>query len=156
MGASRRQSASFWSRRRGGRRVSRVAAQVGSAPRPTVEGRERRRHPPLAGAVARPVSRQRLGAQQLQRARQGVAERLGLEPHPGPRALEQAAAPLDLLRQVVPPVARRLQLLLGDLPADLVEIGLLDGVLQPIGVPVADAAAQPPLDVVVDDLRQAA
>ena len=156
MGASRRQSASLWSRRRGGRRVSRVADQVGSAPVRRSRAGNAPGRPPLAAAVARPVSRQRLGPQQLQGAGQRVAERLGLEPHPGPRALEQAAAPLDLLRQVVPPVARRLQLLLGDLPADLVEIGSLYSLLQPVGVVVADAAAQPPLDVVVDDLRQAA
>ena len=125
-----------------GRRPGRVG------PGAPVEGRECPRRRPAAAAVAPAVRCQRLGAQQLQRARQGVAERLGLELHPGARAIEQAAAPLDLLRQVVAPVARRLQLLVGDLPADLVQIGRLYRVLQPVGVPVADAAAQPALDVV--------
>ena len=51
---------------------------------------------------------------------------LGLEAGPAARALEQRAAALDLLAQVVLALARRLELLLGDPLALGVEVGLLD------------------------------
>ena len=70
IGASRRQSASFWSlRARGAQRVERRRpARVGRGA--AVERREASR----PAAVARPSSRERLGAEQLERARERVAE----------------------------------------------------------------------------------
>ena len=58
--------------------------------------------------------------------------------------------------QVVLALARGLELLVGDPLAPCVEVGCLDLAREPLGVAVADAAAEPALDVVVDDLRQAA
>ena len=82
-------------------------------------------------------------------------KRLGVEVDPVARALEQRAAALDLLAQLVLAFARGLKLFGGDLLAPCVEVGCLDLGGQTLGVAVADAAVQAALDVVVDHLRQA-
>ena len=85
-----------------------------------------------------------------------MAERRRLEAHPVPGPLQQTATAFYLCVELTPPVPGRLELLLRDLPAHLVEVSGFDLALQPFRVPVADAAPHSPLDVVVDHLRQAA
>ena len=69
---------------------------------------------------------------------------------------EQALAALDLRLQVLLALARGLELLLGDALLLRIEVRLLDLARQSLGVAVADALAEPALDVVVDHLREAA
>ena len=65
----RRHSQGFWSRLRGGRRVSSVSAQVGSAP---ARWSRAGKHPARAAVAGSPVLRlQRLGAEELERRRRG-------------------------------------------------------------------------------------
>ena len=72
IGASRRQSASFWFCLRGARRVSSVAAQLGSAPARRSSGGKR---PDLAASSSRGLARavRRRGARASRRARRGTA-----------------------------------------------------------------------------------
>ena len=155
MGASRRHSASFWW-------VLRGAAEgvQGGGPariRPGLAGKRRER--PDGAAVLGAAFPQRRGARQLQGAGQGVAERLGRELHPASRAFEQSATSFDLRLQVFLAFAGRFELLGRDallLPGLPVEIRRLDLPREALRVPVADAAAKTPLDVVVDHLGEAA
>ena len=152
IGASRRQSASFWSSRRGARKESRVAVQLGSvAARRSSGGKVHTGRP----SPSRP-SPQRRRVQQLQRARQGVAERGRREPRPFPGAREQGAAAFDLRLQRAPPLAGLLQLFDGRPLLRFVQVRRLDLAPQGVGLPVADAVApKPALHVVVDDPGQA-
>ena len=137
MGAPRHQSASSWPLRRGGRGVSRVAAHIGSAPvRRSSAGKVQVSR--LSPFIAADATGQRFRARQRQRTGRRLPERRRLEADSAPGRRERAAAPLHARVAVVPPVAGRFQLLLGDPPA------------------VPDAAPHPPLHVVVDHVRQAA
>ena len=130
-----------------------MAAQLGSAAARRSSGGKR----PDAPAVVVVGLGERLGAEQLERAGERVAERLGVEADPLPRALEQVAAALDL-RLAAPPGARapprapRRRCCL----RSRVEVGRLDLAREALDVAVADAALEAALDVVVDDLREAA
>ena len=122
----------------GARSVSRVAAQLGS-----VSARRSSGGKVQTGlAVLVRGLRERLGAQELERAGERVAERLGLEADPVAGRLEQVLAALDLRLQVFLALARGLELLLGDALALRIEVRLLDLARQPLGVAVADAAAE--------------
>ena len=111
---------SFWFCLRGARRVSRVAAQLASARRAAVERRE---GPDWSTRIVG-CFRERLGAEELEGARERVAERRRLEAGPGAGCLEQVPAALDLRLQVVLALARRLELLLGDALLLRVEVRL--------------------------------
>ena len=123
IGASRRQSSELlvcWAR--GTRRVSSVAAQLGSAPaRRSSAGTPTLGVPSVGGDLA-----QRLGAEQFERAGQRRRGTPLVERDPRARALEQALATLDLRAQLVLALARLLELLLGDALALRVEVGVLD------------------------------
>ena len=152
IGASRRQSASFWFCLRGARSVSRVAAQLASvSARRSSGGKVQTGRPSSSVAF-----RERLGAEELEGAGERIAERRRLEARPVAGGLEQALAALDLRLQVFLAFARRLELFLGDALLLRVEVRLLDLARQLLGVAVADALAEAALDVVVDDLREAA
>ena len=152
IGASRRQSASFWFCCRGARSVSRVAAQLGSVSARRSSGGKVQTGLPCSSRL----SVRELGAQQLEGAGEGIAERLRLEPHPVARRFEQGLAALDLRLQIVLAFAGGLELLLGDALLLRVEVRLLDLAREPLGVAVADALPEAALDVVVDHLREAA
>ena len=126
-------------------------ARVGLAPGGRAAGRSR-----LGGRRSSRLLGERLGTQELEGAGERVAERRRLEADPVARRLEQRLAALDLRLQVLLALARGLELLLGDALLLRVEVRLLDLARQLLGIAVADALAEPTLDVVVDDLREAA
>src|SRR6266404_3950159 len=99
---------------------------------------------------------ERFGAEQLEGAGERVAEWRRLEASPDSGVLEQVLAPRDLCLQVFLALARGLELLLGDALRFRVEVRLPDLAGQALGIAVADALTEPTLDIVVDDLREAA
>ena len=99
---------------------------------------------------------QRRGAHQLQGAGQGVAERFGRELHPASRPFQQPAASFDLRLEVFLPLAGRFELLGRDTLPLPVEIRRFDLPREALRIPVTDAPAKAPLDVVVDHLGKAA
>ena len=99
---------------------------------------------------------QRLRPQEFKRTGDRVAKRFGVETHPSARPLQVVSATLDLARQVILALAGVLQFRLGRAFPGLGEIGGLNLESQPIDVAMADTALELPLNVVVDDLGQAA
>jgi hypothetical protein len=97
-----------------------------------------------------------LCAQELEGAREGIAERLRFEPDPVAGRFQQILAVRDLRLQILLSLAGGLELLLGDALLLGVEIRGLDLAGEPIGVLVTDALPKPALDVVVDHLGEAA
>src|SRR5262249_43323715 len=116
----------------------------------------KRRETPDRAALLVGGLRKRLGTEQLERAGKCIAERRGLEARPGPRRLEQAPAPLDLLFQFLLALTRGLELFCSDALLLGINISLLYLAGELIGVPVANALAESAFDVVVDHLRKAA
>ena len=95
--------------------------------------------------------------QHLQGARHRVPERLRLELHPAPRAVEQPAAPVDLRLEVFLAFARGVELLGRDPLSLPVEVRRLDLPREAVRVAVANPpAAKSAFDVVVDHLGEAA
>ena len=133
---------------RGARSVSSVAAQLGSVLCPTVE----RREGPDAAAVLVGGLGQWLGAEDLQRATERVAERCGLEARPRARLLEETSAAFDLLFEILLAIARRVEFFLGDALLLRVDVCLLDLARETLDIAMADAVTQPALDVVIDHL----
>ena len=99
---------------------------------------------------------QLIGAEQPKRAAKGIAEGILAKASPVARPLQQRFAALDLLEQVGLALSCLLELLGRDSLALGIEVGLLDRVGELLGVAVPDTRAQPPLDVVVDHLGEAA
>ena len=117
---------------------------------------ERREGPDRAAVLVRSSRRaaRRRAARGSRRGRRGRAP--ARSPTQLAGRLEQGLAALDLRLQVVLALAGGLELLLGDALLLRVEVRLLDLAREPLGVAVADALAEPALDVVVDDLGEAA
>ena len=97
-----------------------------------------------------------LCTQQLEGAGEGVTEGLRLKVHPFAGAVEEVLAAFDLYLQILLALAGGLELLFGNALALLVEVGLVNVAGQLTGVAVADAAPESALDVIIDDLREAA
>src|SRR3990172_6001890 len=135
--ASRRQSASFWFCGRGVRSVSTVAAQLASA-----SARRSSRGNLQTRFVLVPALLDGLCAQELEGAREGIAERLRFEPDPVAGRFQQILAVRDLRLQILLSLAGGLELLLGDALLLGVEVRGLDLASEPIGVIVADAPPQ--------------
>ena len=108
----------------------------------------------VAVRVARLAERPRLD--ELQRARERVAERPGVESHPPARPIEQRAAAVDLRLEIRLACPGRFQLVIGHAPQVRVEARLLDAAGQPVDVAVTDAGGEALFHVVVDHLGQAA
>src|SRR5262249_21186467 len=116
---------------------------------------EQRKYVGPAAVLVRRLG-ERLGAEDLQRARQRVTEGNGFEPGRGPRSFEQSSTALDLGLEVLPPLTGRLKLFLGDALLLGLEVGGLDLAREPLGISVTDALAETALDVVVDHLGETA
>ena len=116
---------------------------------------KRRKHPDCV-AVLGVTLLQRCGAHQLQGAGQGVSEWFGRELHPASRPFQQPAASLDLRLEVLLPLACGFELLGRDALLLPVEVRRCDLPCEALRVPVTDAPAKAPLDVVVDHLGKAA
>ena len=148
IGASRRQSASFWSALRGGRSVSRVAAQVGSAPvRRSSAGKVQVAFPwspPLPSALRASGSAPSSSSAQDNVWRNGAASNPTQFRDRSSKPRQRSTCAVRSSRRSRAASSS----LLGDPPANRIEIRRLDLAFQPVCVPVADAATQPPLHVV--------
>jgi len=97
-----------------------------------------------------------LGAEKFKRRRQRRSEGCRLESRPYARGLEKASTALDLHLQVFLAFASVLELFCRDAFFLCVEIRSLNFTGQSLRVAVPNSLAQTSLDVVVDDLREAA
>ena len=80
-----------------------------------------------------------LGAENLQKATERVAERCGLEARPGTRLLEQTPAAFDLPLEILLAIARRVEFFVGDALPLRVDVCLLDLAREAVDVAMADA-----------------
>ena len=151
IGASRRQSASFWFCWRGARSVSRVAAQLESVSARRSSGGTLHTGWPCSSRFSLRGSAPRSSREHES------ASRNGADSNPTPLAghFQQALAALDLGLQFLLTCAGRFELLLGDALRLCVEVCLLNRSREPLGIAVADALPETALNVVVDHLREA-
>ena len=121
--------------------------------RAPVERRETsRRGCPCSSVVSASGSAPSSSSEQERASRNGA----GSKPDPVARRLEQGPAALDLRLQIVLALARGLELLLGDALRLRVEVGLPRSRARAARRRGGGCPAEPALDVVVDDLREAA
>ena len=152
IGASRRQSASFWLCLRGARSVSSVAAQLGSAAARRSSGGKRQTRRPCSSVVSASGSAPRISSEHERASRNGAASNRSRPASVSSRLRQRSicASRSSWRSRAASSSSSVTRFRSASRSAASISRA------EPLGVAVADALAEPALDVVVDHLREAA